>query len=73
VVIRSDQYRFIRRGAPTLMFEIAYEKGSAEEAVFKRWLGESYYAPSDDLNQPVDKPSAAFDRLISAAAQWATA
>ncbi len=47
------------------MFKIAYEKGSAEEDVFKRWLGESSHAPSDDLNQPGDNPSAALDRPMA--------
>ncbi|MFO0960699.1 MAG: M28 family metallopeptidase [Isosphaeraceae bacterium] len=66
VFIRSDQYSFIRRGIPALSFKIGYEKGSAEESTFKNWLKDRYHAPSDDLNQPVDKPAAeSFDRVMA--------
>jgi hypothetical protein len=66
VFIRSDQYSFIRRGVPSLMFKIGFAKGTAEEKTFKAWLRERYHAPSDDLNQPVDKAAAeSFDRLMA--------
>ncbi len=66
VFIRSDQYSFIRRGIPALMFKIGYAKGTAEEATFKAWLKDRYHAPSDDLNQPVDKAAAgAFDEYMT--------
>jgi hypothetical protein len=66
VFIRSDQYSFIRQGIPALMFKIGYAKGTAEEATFKTWLKERYHAPSDDLNQPVDKTAAAtFDLFMT--------
>ena len=65
VFIRSDQYSFIRAGVPSLSMKVGYEKGSAEEGVAKRWLAERYHAPSDDLQQPVDKKSAGmFDSLV---------
>jgi hypothetical protein len=33
--------------------------------VAKDWLKYRYHAPSDDLNQPVDKPAAAeFNRIL---------
>jgi len=65
VFIRSDQYSFIRAGVPSLSLKVGYEKGSAEEGVAKRWLAERYHAPSDDLQQPVDKKSAGmFDSLV---------
>jgi Zn-dependent M28 family amino/carboxypeptidase len=64
--IRSDQYSFIRRGIPSLMLMIGYEKGSPQEATMHAWLKERYHAPSDDLNQPVDRPAAAaFDALVA--------
>jgi len=65
VFIRSDQYSFILHGVPSLMLKFGFEKGSKEEQIEKRWLTERYHAPSDDLNQPVDKAAAAqFDELV---------
>ena len=57
--IRSDQYSFIKKGIPALAFKFGYEKGSPEETLHKEWLKNRYHAPSDDLNQPVDKDGAA--------------
>lgn len=63
--IRSDQYSFIRQGVPALAFKFGYEPGSPEETIAKNWLKNRYHAPSDDLNQPVDKDAAAkFDRIL---------
>ena len=63
--IRSDQYNFIRNGVPALFFKFGYEKGSPEEKLAKDWLRERYHAPSDDLNQPVNKPEAAkYNRIM---------
>jgi Zn-dependent M28 family amino/carboxypeptidase len=65
--IRSDQYSFIRRGIPALAFKFGFIPGGPEEKIFNAWLHDRYHAPSDDLNQPVDKPAAAqFDRIILA-------
>jgi Zn-dependent M28 family amino/carboxypeptidase len=58
VFIRSDQYNFVRRGIPSVMVDFGYRKGSPEQAVELKWLAERYHAPSDDLNQPVDKAAA---------------
>ena len=39
--------------------------GSPEEKLHKDWLKNRYHAPSDDLNQPVDKAAAArFNEII---------
>jgi Zn-dependent M28 family amino/carboxypeptidase len=66
IFIRSDQYSFIRRGIPSLSFKVGFAKGTAEEATFRAWLKDRYHAPSDDLDQPVDKAAAAsFDRLMA--------
>ena len=66
VFIRSDQYSFIRRGVPSIALKVGFAKGSPEEQVAKKWLTERYHAPSDDLNQPVDKAAAgAFDALVA--------
>ncbi len=63
--IRSDQYNYIRNGVPALTFKFGYDKGSPEEKLAKDWLRERYHAPSDDLNQPVDKPAAAkYNRIM---------
>jgi Zn-dependent M28 family amino/carboxypeptidase len=65
IFIRSDQYNFVRRGIPSVMVDIGNEKGSPEAAIEKKWLTERYHAPSDDLDQPVDKQAAAkFNVLV---------
>jgi Zn-dependent M28 family amino/carboxypeptidase len=51
---RSDQYSFVRGGVPALAFKLGYQKGSAQEALFREWLKTRYHATSDDLRQPVD-------------------
>lgn len=57
--IRSDQYSFIKKGAPALAFKFGYIQGSPEEKIFKAWYAERYHAPSDDASQPVDLAAAA--------------
>lgn len=65
VFIRSDQYNFIRHGIPALTTKFGYTPGSTEEKKAKDWLRERYHAPSDDLNQPVDKEAAArYNRVM---------
>jgi len=59
IFIRSDQYNFIRNGVPSVLFKFGNEKGSKEAEIEKKWLTERYHAPSDDINQPVDKQAAA--------------
>jgi hypothetical protein len=58
VFIRSDQYNFILKGVPSVMAAFGSEKGSKEDEIEKEWLKNRYHAPSDDLNQPVDKAAA---------------
>jgi len=66
VFIRSDQYSFVRQGVPSLMLMVGYQRGSPEEATLMTWLKDRYHAPSDDLDQPVDKAAAgAFDALVA--------
>jgi Zn-dependent M28 family amino/carboxypeptidase len=68
--IRSDQYSFIRVGVPSLAFKFGYEFGTPEDKIFHDWVRDRYHKPSDDLNQPVDKASAAkFDRIIASLLQ----
>ena len=56
--IRSDQYSFIRAGIPALAMKVGYETNTPEAAIAQKWTAERYHAPSDDLNQPVDKIAA---------------
>lgn len=61
---RSDQYSFIKRGIPALSLKIGFVKGSPEHQTLKRWRTERYHAPSDDLEQPIDRQAAAdFNRF----------
>ena len=65
VFTRSDQYSFILRGVPSVMVDIGNERGSKEEQIEKDWLATRYHARSDDLNQPIDRASAArFNDLV---------
>src|SRR5262249_28091098 len=71
--IRSDQYSFIREGIPSLSLKVGFQAGSPEEAPQKKWLTERYHAPSDDLQQPIDRQTmegfdAAFTQLVLAVA-----
>ncbi len=64
--VRSDQYSFIREGIPALAFKFGYRKGTAEEKLVQAWLKERYHAPSDDLEQPLDKEAAAkYNRVLA--------
>ncbi len=65
ICIRSDQYSFVKQGIPAIFPGFGNEKGSKEEAIETKWLEQRYHAPSDDLNQPVDKQAAGeFNELI---------
>jgi hypothetical protein len=69
VFIRSDQYSFVRHGIPAVMLDFGNRKGSKEEEIAQHWRTERYHAPSDDLNQPVDRQAAGMfneltDRLL---------
>ena len=56
VFTRSDQYSFVKEGIPAIMVDVAFPGEQAN--VQEQWLKNRYHAPSDDLNQPVDKASA---------------
>jgi hypothetical protein len=65
--IRSDQYSFIREGVPALALKVGFKAGTPEEATQKKWLTERYHAPSDDLQQPVDRETVeGFNRAFTA-------
>jgi len=56
--VRSDQYSFIKFGIPALAMKVGYEPNSPEAAIAAKWTAERYHAPSDDLNQPIDRSAA---------------
>ena len=56
--VRSDQYSFIKTGVPALSLKVGFTRDSPEHQTVKRWRTERYHAPSDDLNQPVDRKAA---------------
>lgn len=70
---RSDHFSFMQIGVPAMGFIFGYQKGSSEEATYRRWYAERYHSPADDLKQPWDPAAAAkfnefFDRLVIAVA-----
>jgi hypothetical protein len=70
---RSDHYNFMQIGVPAAGFIFGYEKGSPEEAIYRRWYAERYHSPADDLRQPWDPAAAAkfnlfFGRVVEAIA-----
>jgi len=63
--VRSDQYSFVKVGIPALAMKVGYDVNTPEAAIAAKWTAERYHAPSDDLNQPVDKAAAAqFNRIL---------
>jgi Peptidase family M28 len=63
--IRSDQASFVKRGIPGLAFKFGWLPDSPEQKIFGDWIHTRYHAPSDDINQPVDKVAAAqFTNII---------
>ena len=56
--VRSDQYSFIKQGIPSLALKVGYEPNSPEAAIAATWTAERYHAPSDDLQQPMDRSAA---------------
>ena len=67
--IRSDQYSFILQGVPSLAIGVGFRPGTSEEETLKNWLTERYHAPSDDLQQPIDRRTVeGFNRAFMALA-----
>jgi hypothetical protein len=55
--VRSDHYRFVQRGVPSIFLMTGHANGG--EAAWKRFLGNNYHKPSDDLRQPINWNAAA--------------
>ena len=56
--VRSDQYSFIRTGVPALSLKVGFTRDSPEHQIVRKWRTDRYHAPSDDLEQPVDRKAA---------------
>ncbi len=50
--VRSDHYRFVTRGVPSVFLMTGYANGG--EAKWKSFLGNVYHSPKDDLSQAID-------------------
>lgn len=55
--VRSDHYRFVVRGVPSVFVMTGYANGG--ERKWKSFLGGVYHSPRDDLSQPIDWRAAA--------------
>ena len=65
VFTRSDQYSFVKQGIPGIMFDVAF-LGDKQEKIGSDWLHNRYHAPSDDLQQPVDRATAGkYEEIMS--------
>nr|WP_314446127.1 M28 family peptidase [uncultured Sphingomonas sp.] len=54
---RSDHYRFVTRGVPSVFLMTGYANGG--EAQWKKFLGGCYHSPCDDVAQGIDWDAAA--------------
>lgn len=64
---RSDHFSFMQIGVPAVNFVFGYEKGSADEKVYRAWYAERYHSPADDLQQPwVPEAAAKFNAFYTA-------
>ena len=58
IFIRSDQYSFIQKGVPALFLSVGYNAGTPEARTMAEWFATRYHAPSDDVEQPIDRQAA---------------
>lgn len=69
IFVRSDQYPFVQSGVPALYLSSGQQPVDPAVDLAGLWgkhLRERYHKPSDDLNQPIDWPSAgAFAGLLT--------
>ncbi len=64
---RSDHFSFMQIGVPAVNFVFGYEKGSADEKVYRGWYAERYHSPADDLQQPwIPEAAAKFNAFYAA-------
>lgn len=64
VFVRSDQFSFVKQGVPAIFPTSGGDGTPHALELSNAWRGDHYHAPSDDLSQPFDWPSAAnFTRM----------
>jgi Peptidase family M28 len=63
IFIRSDHYRFVRKGVPAVLLMTGYANGGA--AAWANYLGRVYHSPQDDLSQNIDWDSGARYALLN--------
>lgn len=51
IFVRSDHYRFVTRGIPSILLMTGYANGG--ESKWKEFFGTVYHQPNDDLSQPI--------------------
>jgi Peptidase family M28 len=67
---RSDHFSFMQIGVPAVNFVFGYERGSAEEKIYRSWYAERYHSPADDLQQPwVPEAAAKFNGFYASLVQ----
>jgi Zn-dependent M28 family amino/carboxypeptidase len=49
---RSDHINFIGIGVPAVGFIFGFERGTSDEAAYRKWYEDRYHSPLDDLSQP---------------------
>lgn len=64
--VRSDQFSFIRRGIPALSLKVGFTRDSPEHERVRTWRKERYHGTEDEIDQSLDRSSAAdFNRLYA--------
>ena len=57
IFTRSDHYRFVQQGIPSVFLVTGWGKTAAEEdggAIFREFLGKTYHSPADDISQEIN-------------------
>ncbi|WP_417461395.1 M28 family metallopeptidase [Kordiimonas sp.] len=57
IFTRSDHYRFVQQGIPSVFLVTGWGKTEAGEdggAIFREFLGKTYHSPHDDLSQEIN-------------------
>ncbi|NHK29085.1 M28 family peptidase [Parvularcula flava] len=52
IFTRSDHYRFVQQGVPSVFLFLGFGNGGEEE--FGKFMSTHYHRPSDDISQPLD-------------------
>ena len=52
IFTRSDHYRFVQQGVPSVFLFLGFGNGGEEE--FRTFMSTNYHRPGDDLSQPID-------------------